>query len=329
MAELLLKVGDRSPADWDYKDGDVLCAFNRRRIRCVHAEHLCHVKAAGFNGGGLRPANSLARDFREACCQYRNERVSRYEIDRVDIATGSRERLTGPEYDVTIAGLPTVHVTYPGEIAVYREFRQRPESQIAVLIAARDAGLQSVLLDKRTRALTVAGVPTPYTVTCTTPEHIDVETWLRRRLRHDRHAIYGEPGAEFWFGGREDRSDAKLTQVWQAIETKTPRRESETEFQRWPMGRQDLKSHLAIRTDEFDDARAEELVSEVLDERDPENVVIIARRKHDVPWRDVLGLTSREIQDVQNRELEVDVRESRLFAERTVTREKETSTRTR
>lgn len=86
MADLLLKVGDGN----GYADGDILCAFNRRRIRCCHAEHLCSLTQAGFTHYGLRPINALARDFREAVCQYRFERISGREIARINLWTGER-----------------------------------------------------------------------------------------------------------------------------------------------------------------------------------------------------------------------------------------------
>ena len=92
MAELMLKIGNGS----HYEDGDILCAFNDRRIQLVHAEHICHVKRAGTqNGSRLRPNDSLARMFLERTRQYRFERFSRAEVKRVTIATGE-EATFGP-----------------------------------------------------------------------------------------------------------------------------------------------------------------------------------------------------------------------------------------
>ena len=64
-------------------DGDILAVFNSRRIRCVHAEHICHVKQAGGGIGGLRDNAHVARDWFEHTHQYRFERVSRTEIKRI------------------------------------------------------------------------------------------------------------------------------------------------------------------------------------------------------------------------------------------------------
>lgn len=92
MAELLLKV----QAGGGYEDGDVLCAFNRRRRRRVHAEHLCHLRDAGFNANGLRPVDSLARHFREATCQYKFRRAGDTTIERIELVTGVTDTF-GPE----------------------------------------------------------------------------------------------------------------------------------------------------------------------------------------------------------------------------------------
>ena len=50
--ELLLKVGSNGP-DPEYQDGDVVCAFNERRILCCHAEMICHVQKVELNSEGL------------------------------------------------------------------------------------------------------------------------------------------------------------------------------------------------------------------------------------------------------------------------------------
>jgi len=90
MAELVLKVGPGA----GYEDGDIIAAFNRRRIRCVHAQMITDVRKFGTTAEGLRP-NSLAKTFGENCCQYRFERISETEVRRVEIASGQSEIL-GP-----------------------------------------------------------------------------------------------------------------------------------------------------------------------------------------------------------------------------------------
>jgi len=90
MPEIVLKIGIGS----NYEDGDIVCAFNCRRIRCVHAEQICHIKTAGFNSDGLRPLNSLPELFQKETYQYRFERVSKTEVKRINQITLEEEILS-------------------------------------------------------------------------------------------------------------------------------------------------------------------------------------------------------------------------------------------
>jgi hypothetical protein len=87
MAELLIKIGSVSPDPRHYQDGDIVCAFNDRRIKCVHAEHLCHVRKSPRNGRGLIALDSLAQHFYETTHQYRFERISAKEVRRINLVT--------------------------------------------------------------------------------------------------------------------------------------------------------------------------------------------------------------------------------------------------
>lgn len=90
MAELALKIDDGS----GYEDRDVICAFNRRRIRRVHAEHLTSPNLFGFTIEGLRPAGSLARQSLEHTRQYRFDRLSKFVIRRTNLRDGTTEELS-------------------------------------------------------------------------------------------------------------------------------------------------------------------------------------------------------------------------------------------
>ncbi|WP_455387612.1 hypothetical protein [Petrachloros mirabilis] len=85
----MIKVGAGS----NYDDGDVLCAFNRRAIRCVHAQHICHYRRAKRNVSGLILNTEVARDYFELTHQYRFERVSADTVKRVILSSGAEELL--------------------------------------------------------------------------------------------------------------------------------------------------------------------------------------------------------------------------------------------
>ena len=95
MAEILLKIRPGS----GYVDGDVLCAFTDRHIRCVHAEHICHPQHAGFTRDGIRPAG-LSERFLDCVYQYRFERLNRTQVKRVEtdvLGQVIAEDVFGPE----------------------------------------------------------------------------------------------------------------------------------------------------------------------------------------------------------------------------------------
>ena len=88
--ELLLKVGSNGP-DPEYQDGDVVCAFNERRILCCHAEMICHVQKVELNSEGLNPEDCLTRWMLEQFSQFKFERVSDTEVKRTNTLTGSSD----------------------------------------------------------------------------------------------------------------------------------------------------------------------------------------------------------------------------------------------
>ncbi len=241
MAELALKIGSVSADPKHYQDGDILAAFNSRRIRCVHAQHICHVKQAGGGVGIHRDDAHVARDWFEHTHQYRFERVSRTEIRRITLADLTEDLIDGT----------------PRRI------------------------------DGRA-------------------QHMNVETYIQRRLAHDRHRIFGSAGAEVWYGGNTDVSDSTLTLVWNAIETKTAFRE--VDFPLWPAGRQDLIVHLFLTVDDFDEREASSLVAPELDETDPDNPITLRKRERHMDWRD--EIPTREHTDIEDKATSVDLRES-------------------
>jgi hypothetical protein len=213
MGELLIKIGDGA----NCADGDIIAAFNRRRVRSAHAQSICHVKHESPTG--RRTLTSLARDFREATHQYRFERIGADRVKRIEIATGTED------------------------------------------VFGR--------------------------------ESIDVGLFVRRRLRHSRHSIFGSPGSEIWYGGRQDYSHNSLDAVWSKIAEKTDLTEDRPEFCLWPMGRLDIRHFLAVRIVDFSDTEAAELVrpayrldddgNRVLDDRGMP--IEIAKRNITVDWR--------------------------------------------
>ena len=229
MAELLLKIGTDAP-DPAYQDGDILCAFNERRMLCCHAEMICHPRLAALTRDGLRDNGSLARTMLDTVCQYRFERLSRDEIERVDLVTGDRER-----------------------------FGRTPNER---------------------------------------GEQMDVDQFVKRRLRHDAHRIFGVPGREVWYGGTIDWSPPKVAAVWDAIEVRSALRR--VDHRHWPFTRQERLSFLPIKTDDFNDDVSNTLIAQEIDETYPENPVLVRKRRNRVDWESLtatLGLSRDDVLD--------------------------------
>lgn len=80
MAEILIT--PRASGGLD--DGDVLSAWNSRRIKSTHAQHICHWLFAGFSNEGLRPDGSLSRRWCDSVWQYTFTRTGPDSAERVE-----------------------------------------------------------------------------------------------------------------------------------------------------------------------------------------------------------------------------------------------------
>jgi hypothetical protein len=144
-------------------------------------------------------------------------------------------------------------------------------------------------------------------------DQIKIALFLERRLSNPNHRIFGTPGNEVWYGGRTAYDAVTLDRVWAEIEKRTELREAD--HRQWPCGRQDLREHLIIPVDDFDDSTAEELKSPLIrltgktnpDTGEPETERL-KRRKHRVDWTADLGLDLEERELVLNKTITVDLR---------------------
>jgi hypothetical protein len=239
---LLLKIGTDAP-DPRYQDGDIVCAFNRRRCRHLHANVLCHPRQAPRQSNGRIAADHISRAYLEAVHQYRFQRVSPTTVVRTNLWTG----------DTDVIG------------------------------------------------------PTPNTQ----GEAMDVDAYVRRRQLAQGFGLFGAEGAEIWYGGRQRSDTTTLDAVWSAIEQHTPHRE--IDYADWPLGTEELKHFLAIRTDDFDDDEEQALVASVTEPNpDPEGKPILVKmRARHLPWRELRGMSAQRIAQVMDRSLPVDIRTER------------------
>jgi hypothetical protein len=133
-------------------------------------------------------------------------------------------------------------------------------------------------------------------------EYIHVVEWLERALDNPKHKVFGEPGSEYWYGGKSDYAAAKIDAVWAEIEKRTPQRRAD--YPLWPAGRLDLKHHFLISMDDFSEAEEREF-SEPLTQVN----TVVKRRKRNVDWRANLGLSLGTQGSVVDRDVTVDKRD--------------------
>lgn len=243
MAEFLLKIKRDSRPDPAFQDGDIIHATNQRRIRDVHAQHICHKRNAGFQPNGLRLVGTLIESRLAAVMQYKFERISAREVRRTNFLT----------------------------------------LDVDVLSDTPNAG----------------------------GEYIHLVEYIQRRLRHPTHLMFGAPGREVWYGGNTISTNANLDKVWQEIEAKTAHREAD--YTRFTWTDAELKNYLTITVDDFDNAERAELEESVYDLKDPDNPILMQKRKRMVDWQNVLGLSAGDKSNITAPGTTVDIRSRDLF----------------
>jgi len=90
MAELLLKVKSDVTPEPSYQDGDIVCAFNNRRVQITHAQHICHPWQATATGEGLLPMDTHIQKYFEITHQYKFVRDGS-QVTRITLATEEEE----------------------------------------------------------------------------------------------------------------------------------------------------------------------------------------------------------------------------------------------
>lgn len=146
-------------------------------------------------------------------------------------------------------------------------------------------------------------------------ERIDVPLFIARRKAHPRNRIFGSPGAEIWFGGKQDYSQAKLDLVWDEIETQTVLLRANHKDLRVPV--YELKKRLYLKCIDFLDVEASTMLESENDETDPENPVLTYKRSYYVDFAAVPELNSRTT-DIYDKRKSVDVRTEKLFDTNTI-----------
>lgn len=128
-------------------------------------------------------------------------------------------------------------------------------------------------------------------------ERINVPRFVEGRYRMgERHALWGTPGREIWYGGGYDFSVENVNRMWSIIEATTGL--SREDYTTWPFTPRERTSFLIVSTDDFDDAFAERVKATV---PNPEGIKLppILRSGYTVDWRSLVP--PEDIPNVEDR----------------------------
>lgn len=100
-------------------------------------------------------------------------------------------------------------------------------------------------------------------------QHIHVEEWIKRRLKHADHFLFGAEGAEYWYGGETTPQIPALDTIWQRIEAETQLLKANHSL--WPLTNTERKLFLSVAFQPISDEVASLLMAPI--HGDPEPVL--------------------------------------------------------
>ena len=125
--------------------------------------------------------------------------------------------------------------------------------------------------------------------------YTNVQMFIDRRLKSDRHKIFGTEGAEVFYWKSRTPDLASLDNLWLRIEAETP--QLKADHTHYPMSPVHLAKHLAIAHEDFDDNQRVELTAPIMDETDPTNRVTIKKRMNRIDYKKIWPSLNKDIKD--------------------------------
>jgi hypothetical protein len=153
-------------------------------------------------------------------------------------------------------------------------------------------------------------------------EYMDVPLYIGRRLKNPNHQIFGIPGSEYWYGGNTLLTDTGLDKIWAQIEARTGKKKQD--HLNFPFTPYEIKKYLVVSVEDLSNEDAGELTRPVLGLPDKDgNQETIKSRKYKVDWRNTLGLSNQEKQDIENKkESNNKQRDQKIFNKSDIVKEK-------
>lgn len=131
--------------------------------------------------------------------------------------------------------------------------------------------------------------------------------YIQRRMAGGKKPMFGDEQNAVWFEGQRELTLARLTKLW--TDHITPRTGLlAADHRRRDYNTPHLKGYWVIVTKDFSNARRSWLESPEMDETDPENPVMLRRRKRYIDWRNIPRISGRTIDQILDRRQRVDIR---------------------
>lgn len=109
---------------------------------------------------------------------------------------------------------------------------------------------------------------------------IHVEEFLNRRIKSEKHRIFGTTGYEIWHGGTKDTSVEAVNFAWNMIQNSCDCRNTPgqcpccgQDHTLWPLGRLEIRHFLCVGLEDFNEMEASALQSELTLEFQPEDII--------------------------------------------------------
>lgn len=137
------------------------------------------------------------------------------------------------------------------------------------------------------------------------PSAIDVSQFVANR-KAALDPLFGTDGAEVWYGGRMNITNATLNEVWDYIELETAHRRTDAENSLFPWTPLELRRFLVMPSDDFSDQQTSDLVGPLVQNETNDAYDLVREHRYYVDW-DAMPLPVAK-PDIRNVSLEVDLR---------------------
>ena len=144
----------------------------------------------------------------------------------------------------------------------------------------------------------------------TTDERIDVDEYLRRRLRSASHNIFGGTGSEYWYGGSVNYDSQAL---WDEIESKSDHLRVNNKHWHLTPAEQIFFFPISCcgrhgHEDDISHPTAELRTHIVLEDNESMEPIVLAKREWMVPYWDLATEFGVNVDDIRNPAMAVDAR---------------------